>query len=143
MAAPEGQGRSVGILGGTFNPVHAGHLRMAVEVREALGLTRVDLVPAAQPYHKMTPDLLPYEVRLQMVEWAVEGISGLCAGDAERGRTAPSYTWDLMEQYREMEPEAAIWFLTGGQTLVRMADWKRGAGTAPVGLGGRRGPRRG
>ena len=84
------------ILGGSFNPPHVGHLRLAVEAREALGdLVRgVDMVPCAQPPHKKTGHLLPFELRAAMLEAALAPLPWLRCNRLEALRDGPSYTWD-------------------------------------------------
>ena len=73
MSLTQGAPR-IGILGGTFNPVHNGHLRLAVEVGEALGLERVLLTPCASPPHKTSNGLLPFDLRVAFLREAVRGI---------------------------------------------------------------------
>ncbi|HMM39060.1 MAG TPA: nicotinate-nicotinamide nucleotide adenylyltransferase [Desulfovibrio sp.] len=116
----------LGILGGSFNPVHTGHVRMAVEAREALGLARVDLVPAAAPPHKPGPGLLPFGLRLRLAELAVHGIPGLAASGVEGELPPPSYTWRTLEEYARREPWAELFFILGSGTLLDLPDWKRG-----------------
>ena len=118
---------NIGILGGSFNPVHTGHVRMAVEVLEGLALDRVDLVPAAQPPHKPGRGLLPFALRLRLTELAVEGLPGLAASGLEAERPGPSYTWATLEEYARREPGAGLSFILGSSTLFDLPNWKRGA----------------
>ncbi len=116
----------VGILGGSFNPIHSGHLRMAVEVLERLGLARVDLVPAGVPPHKPGQGMLPFRVRLDLVQRAVEGISGLRAEPMEGQRQGPSYTSETVEAYAERDPGDEHFFILGTGTFMELPTWRRG-----------------
>ncbi|MDD3311980.1 nicotinate (nicotinamide) nucleotide adenylyltransferase [Pseudodesulfovibrio sp.] len=116
----------IGILGGSFNPVHIGHLRMALEVRERLALDRVELVPAKRPPHKEGADMLPFETRLDLVNRAIEGVPGLGSNPLEGERPGPSFTCDTLHCYRTERPESEIWFLLGASTFLELDKWRRG-----------------
>src|SRR5262245_58651421 len=106
----------LGILGGSFNPVHFGHLAMAEAARRAHGLDRVLLVPAAQPPHKRE-DLAPAEDRLAMVRLAVEGREGLEASGLELERPGPSFTVDTLAELRRRLPAAELYFIIGADSI--------------------------
>ncbi|WP_419787377.1 nicotinate (nicotinamide) nucleotide adenylyltransferase [Pseudodesulfovibrio sp.] len=116
----------IGILGGSFNPVHIGHLRVAIEVRERLGLDRVELVPAKQPPHKTDSNILPFETRLALVERAIEGVPGLGANPLEGERPGPSFTCDTLHCYHTEQPESEFWFVLGASTFLELDQWRRG-----------------
>ena len=120
----------IGILGGSFNPIHIGHLRLAIEAREAPGLLapldRVDLVPCAQPPHKSMRGLLPFDLRLHLARAAVEGVPGLAVNGLEGERSGPSYTWHTLEAYRAAHPGARLLFIVGGEDFGALAQWYRG-----------------
>lgn len=122
----------VGVLGGSFNPIHVGHLRLAVEARERLGLDRVDLVPSAQPPHKPAAGLLPFALRRGLIELALAAPPGLPALDGlrvnplEAERQGPSYTYDTLLSYREREPGSRIFFILGGGDLLTLPEWRHG-----------------
>lgn len=116
----------IGILGGTFNPVHTGHVRMAVEVLEQLGLGRVDLVPASLPPHKRGEGLLPFELRLELVRRAIRGIPGLGANPLEAERSGPSFTCDTLTCYRTRGPADELFFILGASTFLELHTWRRG-----------------
>ncbi|WP_207264275.1 nicotinate-nicotinamide nucleotide adenylyltransferase [Desulfovibrio sp. Huiquan2017] len=116
----------VGILGGTFNPVHTGHVRMAVEVLEQLGLDRVDLVPAGEPPHKQEAGLLPFGLRLDLVRRAIKGIPGLAANPLEAERPGPSFTCDTLTCYRTGGPADEFHFILGASTFLELHTWRRG-----------------
>ncbi|MEG6504904.1 nicotinate-nicotinamide nucleotide adenylyltransferase [Nitratidesulfovibrio sp. 1201_IL3209] len=118
--------RRIGILGGSFNPVHSGHLRLAIEVAEALRPERIDLVPCAVPPHKEGHDLLPFGLRLSLLRAAVRPFAALAVNALEGGRSGPSYTWDTLHAYRAAEPEAAPFFILGGEDFEMLPHWHRG-----------------
>lgn len=116
----------IGILGGSFNPVHAGHVRIAIEVMEQLGLDRVELVPAKQPPHKDVSGILPFDLRLAMVTEALTGIPGLSANPLEGRRSGPSFTCDTLECYRTDQPRDEFIFILGASTFLELPTWRRG-----------------
>jgi nicotinate-nucleotide adenylyltransferase len=116
----------VGILGGSFNPVHNGHLRMAIEAREALGLARVDLLPARVPPHKGTAGLLDFGLRLDMARLAVEGVEGLGVCALEGEMPVPSYSHATLVRLAELHPGTRHVFVLGSTDLPTLPDWHRG-----------------
>lgn len=116
----------IGILGGSFNPVHSGHVRMAIEVLERLGLDRVELVPAKQPPHKEGRDILPFQLRLELVDRAIDGIPGLGFNPLEGERPGPSFTCDTLNCYRTEQPETEFSFILGASTFLELPKWRRG-----------------
>lgn len=116
----------IGILGGSFNPVHIGHVRMAIEVREQLGLDRVEMVPAMEPPHKDGSGILPFDLRVDMVRRAVEDVDGVVVNTLEGDRPGPSYTCDTLECYRTLEPQTALSFIMGASTFLELTRWRRG-----------------
>lgn len=116
----------LGVLGGTFNPVHLGHLRAAEEVGEALGLERVAFVPAKSPPHKGGEAMAPPEVRLAMVRAAVDGNPRFRVLDLELRRSGPSYSFDTLTALRrELAPEDRLWFLVGADAFREIHTWHR------------------
>lgn len=116
----------IGLLGGSFNPVHTGHVRMAIEVRERLGLDRVELIPAKQPPHKSEEGILPFETRLALVDAAIEGVAGLGSNPIEGERPGPSFTCDTLNCYRVEQPEMELYFIMGAATFLELGSWRRG-----------------
>lgn len=116
----------LGLFGGTFNPVHCGHLRMAVEAREALGLDRVEFVLAARPPHKPAQGLLPFDVRWRLLSLALEGLDGFAPDRSEERLDGPSYTVRTLAAFRERLPEAELWFVCGTTDFVCMDKWMMG-----------------
>jgi len=117
---------SVGIFGGTFDPIHSAHLRVACALRDELALTEVRLIPAGNPYHRSaTPGASP-EQRLKMVELAVAGEPGLVADDREIRRERPAYTVETLESLRaELGPTVPLWCLIGADAFAGLARWYR------------------
>lgn len=115
----------IGLFGGTFDPVHFGHLRAALEVQEGFGLTRVFLIPAAVPPHKAREGVAPAADRLQMIAAAVAGEPGLAASDVEIRRTGPSYTIDTVRYFnRELAGGAEIVLIVGLDAFLEIDTWK-------------------
>lgn len=113
----------IGILGGTFNPIHYGHLRSALEIRERLGLVEVRLMPSARPPHRAAPDCSAAE-RLEMVRLAVDEEPGLVCDEREMLRSGPSYTVDSLRHLREeVGPATSLCLVMGADALLGLADW--------------------
>lgn len=118
--------RAIGILGGTFDPPHIGHLALAVEARFALGLDVVWLMVANDPWQKSaTSEITPAPTRLAMVQAAVAGLAGVEAGDHELRRGGPSYTVDTLATLREGEPEADLVLILGVDAAAGLPTWDR------------------
>ncbi|MGG0642816.1 nicotinate-nucleotide adenylyltransferase [Sporosarcina gallistercoris] len=115
--------RKIGILGGTFNPPHIGHLIMASEVREALGLEEVWLMPTAIPPHKKLPDTATSSQRLAMTELAVQGNHYLRSCDEEVRFGGVSYTLDTMQRLLAKEPDTEFYFIIGGDMVDSLHTW--------------------
>lgn len=116
----------IGLLGGTFDPPHRGHTAAAVSVRDALGLDRVILMVANQPWQKSASrHVTPAEIRLAMVREAVRGIDGLEAGDAEIRRGGVTYTSDTLEELRRADDEAEFFVIVGADTAATFDTWHR------------------
>jgi nicotinate-nucleotide adenylyltransferase len=119
MSAP------IGIMGGTFDPVHFGHLRLAQEAAEILGLERVRWVPAGQPWHR-TPPHASAAHRLEMVRLAIERNSLFELDDAEIRQTSPSYTVETLERLRrEVGAERSLVLLLGTDAFRDLPSWQR------------------
>jgi nicotinate-nucleotide adenylyltransferase len=119
--------QTIGILGGSFNPLHIAHLRLALEVREQLGLNQIDLVPAAIPPHKHTRNLLPFSVRFNLLRDAVQDLVWMRVNDLEARRQGPSYTYDTLRAYRLANPENRLFFIMGSEDLVLLPSWYKAA----------------
>lgn len=115
----------LGLLGGTFDPVHIGHLVVAVSTRAALGLDRVLLVVANQPWQKSDRRLTPAEDRLAMVEAAVVGRVGLEASRIEIDRGGDTYTADTLEQLAAEDPDRELFLIVGSDVAAELDTWQR------------------
>lgn len=115
---------AIGILGGTFDPVHLGHLRLAIELQESLNLTRVNIIPCYRPVHRKMPVASPTE-RLAMVECAVQNEPALLADDREIRRQNPSYMIDTVLEMRTEMPKHALCLLIGIDAFLGFASWHR------------------
>lgn len=117
--------RRIGILGGTFNPIHIGHLRSALEVRELLGLDEVRLVPSARPPHREAVQASAAQ-RLEMVRLAVAGEPGLSVDDCEYRRETPSYTLDTLVTLRgELQADDQLFLILGWDAFCGLPTWYR------------------
>ena len=116
----------IGILGGSFNPVHIGHLRLALEMREVLGLSYVDLLPCALPPHKPATGVLPFDLRVQLLRAAIQGFDGLRINPMEGERDGPSYTWDSLRDYAARQPGARPFFILGCEDFCTLPQWHKG-----------------
>ncbi len=114
----------VGLFGGTFNPIHLGHLRSAEEVRETFALDRVYFIPAAQPPHKGGEDLAPAPHRLRMVELAVADNPCFAASAVELERAGTSYSVDTIRYFLTHGQAASLFFLVGFDAFQDIATWK-------------------
>ena len=110
-------------MGGTFDPIHLGHLRAAESAREALGLDRVAFVPAHVPPHRPGPQSLPLD-RYTMVCLATAGHPRFVASDVELRREGPSYTVDTVTALLSEHPGAAVFLIVGSDTFPEMAAWR-------------------
>lgn len=115
----------VALFGGTFDPFHNGHLRMAIEVKEALGLPRVVLFPCRQPPHKPGRPVSNAGHRLAMLEAGTAGIPGLETSDIEIRRTGPSYSLDTVGEFRREHPSSDPVFVMGADSFAEVASWHR------------------
>jgi len=115
----------IGVFGGTFDPLHVGHLVTAINVRFELRLDRMLLVPAGDPWQKAHREVTPGEVRLAMVEAAVAGVEGLEACDIEVRRKGPSYTADTVAELRRDNPGAELFVVLGSDAAALLSTWER------------------
>jgi nicotinate-nucleotide adenylyltransferase len=115
----------IGIFGGTFNPIHYAHLRIAEEIREAFSLTQVVFVPASSPPHKPLADDLAFADRLRMVSLAVADNPFFVVSDLESRREGKSYSIDTINTFRELHPGAELFFIMGSDSFAELSSWRR------------------
>ena len=116
---------NIGVLGGTFDPVHVGHLVIAEEARLRLGLSQVVFVPAGQPWLKQDRDISSGEHRLEMIRLAIAPNAFFRASTVDLERPGPSYTVDTLAALkRELGQEANLYFILGLDALAGLPTWK-------------------
>ena len=115
---------SIGILGGSFNPPHAGHLALARHAREELGLEQLWLMPLHTPPHKAAGEDPGPERRLEMCRLASAGEEGIDACGLEVRRAGPSYTADTLQEIHASHPEAELTFVMGADTALTLPSWR-------------------
>ena len=114
-----------GLFGGTFNPVHLGHLRAALEVKEGFELEKIFLIPAALPPHKMPGEVVDAADRLHMLNLAVEDTAGFSVSDVELKRSGPSYTIDTVNHFKRALPEKSeIYLIMGLDAFLEIDSWR-------------------
>ncbi len=113
----------LGILGGTFDPVHYGHLLLAEQTREQCGLDRIWFLPAAVPPHKRSAPLTPGARRIEMLRLAIAGHEAFEVSTLEIDRGGVSYTLDTLSAVRQQQPEAELFFLMGADSLRDLPTW--------------------
>src|SRR6516165_6442591 len=113
----------VGIFGGTFDPVHTGHLILAEQCREQGRLDEVWFVPAPRPPHKDEPSLTRFEQRVEMLALALAGNPAFRIDELEKERSGPSYTVETLAELKRRHPEHTFLLLVGGDSLVDLPRW--------------------
>lgn len=113
----------IGILGGTFNPIHLAHLRIAEEVRENLALDRVLFIPAAAPPHKLMQGELPFAKRCELVRMAVTDNPVFELSQIEGEREGKSYSIDTLRSLRERHPYDELFFIIGSDSFLEFSTW--------------------
>jgi nicotinate-nucleotide adenylyltransferase len=116
---------NIGLFGGTYNPVHIGHLRAALEVREGFELDEVIMIPAALPPHKIPGEVADAADRLHMLNQALEDTPGLRISDVELKRSGPSYTIDTVAHFKHSLPDQSrIYLIMGMDAFLEIDTWK-------------------
>ena len=113
------------VFGGTFDPIHNGHLKSSIAIKELLGVEVVKLVPCQIPPHRSSPSTTP-EHRLEMLRIATEALGGIEVDERELRRTGPSFTYDTLKSYREeLGAEVPLILVMGSDAFVTLAEWYR------------------
>jgi nicotinate-nucleotide adenylyltransferase len=118
----------IGVFGGTFDPVHLGHLILAEQCREQGRLDEVWLVPSARPPHKQRYAVTPFRNRAEMLQLATAGQPAFRVNELENERPGLSYTVDTLDELRNSHPGAEWFFLVGSDTLAELHEWHDPAG---------------
>ena len=113
----------LGVLGGTFDPIHNGHIAAAAAVEQALGLDAITLIPSRIPPHRHDPVGATSEQRYEMAQLAADGRAGWSASRIEVDRQGPSYTYDTLTELGQ--PSTQIFFITGADAFAEIATWSR------------------
>jgi nicotinate-nucleotide adenylyltransferase len=114
----------LGLLGGTFNPIHNGHLAIARQTREALALDRILFIPTSDPPHKLPQSLAPAKDRYEMVRLAIGSDPLLAVSDVELRRSGTSYSIDTVRQLQqEYGPQTELFFLIGLDAFLEFPSW--------------------
>jgi len=115
----------LGVLGGTFDPIHVGHLILAETARQQLNLDKVRFIPAGDPWRKTRTDISPAQVRLNMTWLATEGNEHFEVDDCEVRRDGPSYTSVTLKEIRAtLQPADELFFLAGEDSLADLPNWR-------------------
>jgi nicotinate-nucleotide adenylyltransferase len=117
----------IGILGGTFNPIHLAHLRIAEEVRDRFSLDSIIFIPAAPPPHKELDGDIRYADRRAMVELAIAGESAFSVSDIEERRGGRSYSVNTLAELQELHPADQLFFIIGSDSFLEISSWYRSA----------------
>lgn len=115
----------IGLLGGSFNPPHNGHLAMAMAAKGAHSLDEVWLLVAARPPHKSADELADFKMRFEMARLAAQELPYLKASDIEARLPGVSYTYRTLEVIAEENPDALLFFIMGADTVPELATWKK------------------
>lgn len=115
--------RRVGLLGGTFDPIHVAHLHIAACALHELRLDEVRFIPAGTPPHKPGRRISDAADRLRMLELATDGVQRFDVDRLDLRSGEPSYTSELLQRIHEAEPDVALWFIVGGDSLAELHTW--------------------
>ncbi len=113
----------IGVFGGTFDPVHFGHLIIAEQCREQAGLDRVWFVPSARPPHKQNDDITPFDKRAEMIRLAIAGNPVFAVQELEKDRPGPSFTADTLSELHERNPGDELFLIVGSDCLPDLPTW--------------------
>ncbi|MCU0236123.1 MAG: nicotinate (nicotinamide) nucleotide adenylyltransferase [Acidobacteria bacterium] len=113
-----------GLLGGTFNPVHRGHIELGLKIKDAFHLDSVLYILSARPPHKKRQELPPAELRLAMLEAALQPHPGLLPCDLELRRQGYSWTIDTINELKAASPRSSFYFITGSEGFLKIRTWK-------------------
>ena len=113
-----------GIIGGTFNPIHNGHILLAVYCKEKLNLDSVIFIPTYTPPHKSDKELVSETHRLNMCNIAVQSYDDFSVSDIEIKRKGKSYTYETLTSLKEIYPDDTLYFITGADMFLTLEKWK-------------------
>ncbi len=115
--------KKIGIMGGTFDPIHNGHIKIAKAAQKEYHLDTVIFLTSGNPPHKKDRKILDAKIRHIMVKRAISGIDGFCASDWEVNRKEYSYTLNTLQHFKEIYPDSELYFIIGGDSLRNFDKW--------------------
>lgn len=115
----------IGILGGTFDPIHNGHISMALNVIKEFDLDQLLVIPSYIPPHKFNINITPYNKRVEMCRIATEEYSNICVSTIEQELDGISFTYKTLNALKELYPDAQLYYIIGGDTLLELNTWYR------------------
>ena len=117
--------KHIGLFGGTFNPIHSGHIQVIQEVKQGFGLDKIFIIPSALPPHKAPDGLVDAGDRIEMIRLSFSNHPDFSVSDVELNRSGPSYTIDTVRHFKSILPEAAKLFLIlGSDAFLEIDTWK-------------------
>jgi nicotinate-nucleotide adenylyltransferase len=114
----------IGLFGGTFNPIHIGHIKVSAEIKKAFKLDRIYMIPSAIPPHKKSTGIADAKDRLEMTRLAVSMLEGYNVSDIELQRYGPSYTIDTVNHFKKILPsDASLYWILGIDAFIEIDTW--------------------
>ncbi|MFO7557471.1 MAG: nicotinate-nucleotide adenylyltransferase [Desulfobacterales bacterium] len=114
----------IGLFGGTFNPIHIGHITVSTEIKEAFELDRLYMIPSAIPPHKKSKEIADARDRLEMTRLAVSRLEGYHVSDIELQRSGPSYTVDTINHFKKILPaDVSLYLILGIDAFLEIDTW--------------------
>lgn len=117
--------KNIGLFGGTFDPIHNGHLYIAQAFADEIGLETVVFLPAGDPYHKPQSTQTPAQDRFNMTQLAIAKDQRFAISDCDMVRAGKTYTFDTVQIFRQQFPNAHLWWLLGSDSLMQLHQWKK------------------
>lgn len=117
--------KKIGLLGGTFNPIHNGHLALAQSALEALKLDKIIFIPAKVPVHKEPGVLISHRKRFEMVNLAIKRYKNFDISDVEIKREGKSFSIDTVKHFKKVFPKSKLFFIIGSDSYTRLHTWKK------------------
>ena len=117
--------KNIGLFGGTFDPIHNGHLHIARAFADEIGLDMVVFLPAGDPYHKEQATKTPAKHRFTMAEMAIADEPRFAVSDCDMVREGATYTFDTVQIFRQQFPAARLWWLLGSDSLMQLHTWHK------------------
>lgn len=117
--------KKVGIMGGTFNPIHNGHLMLADRAMEQFSLDEILFIPCGVPYMKERQSVLPGQVRAEMTGLAIQNKHSYRLSNMEIERQGNTYTYETLERLKEEQPETEFYFILGADSLFNLDNWAK------------------